>query len=109
MCASARTRNQMPSNGLWVRIPCPPHVFWVSGRMCTPICTPIFCFCASKGHRGMDSTIPLSSNELIESQLRSALDEIEKTYNSDVITFRGPIEFGLDDHLRDAVEAINNK
>src|SRR5208282_1426593 len=51
----------------------------------------------------------LSANDLVEQTLQGHLLEIEKKLNGDGIAFVGPITLGIDDALRDAVEAIDNK
>ena len=51
----------------------------------------------------------LNANELVEETLQSHLLKIEQKLSGDGLAFVGPITLGIDDALRDAVEAIDNK
>jgi hypothetical protein len=50
-----------------------------------------------------------TADKLVEQQLEVSLCEIEKNADSDLITSIGPILYGLDDAVRDAVEGIDSK
>ena len=50
-----------------------------------------------------------NSNDIIESQLTERLTAIERTQRADAIAFVGPIYYGIDDEIRDAVENIPEK
>jgi membrane-bound ClpP family serine protease len=49
------------------------------------------------------------ANQLVETQLGKHLAEIEGLMGADCLTYFGPIAFGADDDIRDAVETIDNK
>lgn len=46
------------------------------------------------------------ANQLVESQLMNYLRKIEVVHNADCLTYIGPIAFGADDFIRDAVEKL---
>jgi hypothetical protein len=48
---------------------------------------------------------PSSSNDFIERQLDQCVKELEKAFAADVLTFSGPIMYGVDDLIRNAVES----
>lgn len=50
-----------------------------------------------------------NANDLIEGQLDLRAEELEKQLNSDTLTFFGPIVYGMDDAIRDALEARESK
>jgi hypothetical protein len=50
-----------------------------------------------------------NSNDIIEFQLTERLRAIESTHASDVAVLMGPIYYGIDDEIREAVEDISNK
>ena len=49
------------------------------------------------------------ANELIEIQLNELLEKIEKITAGDCLSYLGPIAFGADDAIRDAVEALRGR
>lgn len=49
-------------------------------------------------------TLPRNANEFVEQELDARIAELESEYKADVITFSGPILYGVDDLLRSAVE-----
>lgn len=51
----------------------------------------------------------LGANDLVESHLDSLLAGIEAATDYDFLTYSGPIAFGADDDIRDAIEAIENR
>lgn len=51
----------------------------------------------------------INANQLIETFLHDHLKLIEQVCDADCMTFVGPILFGIDDFIRSAVEAIDNK
>ncbi len=51
----------------------------------------------------------VTANQLVEETLRAHLVRIENKLNGDGLALVGPITLGVDDALRDAVEAIDNK
>jgi ClpP class serine protease len=51
----------------------------------------------------------ISANQLIEERLTHHLETIERVLRVDCLTYVGPIIFGVDDAIRDAVEAIPRK
>lgn len=50
-----------------------------------------------------------SANELVEDQLGKHLSDLESCLEADCLTYVGPIAFGADDDIRDAVEGVENK
>lgn len=57
----------------------------------------------------MPSSPPSTSNEVIEGLLRDRVDKVEKALDADVVSYRGPITYSIDDLIRDAVESLNPK
>jgi membrane-bound ClpP family serine protease len=55
---------------------------------------------------GVGHTVP---EKLIETQLDAYLEDLEKSWHGDAITYIGPITDGADDIIRDEVEAIESK
>jgi ClpP class serine protease len=55
------------------------------------------------------SSLPTSSDDVVKGLLTDRLKNLESTLNEDVIVYRGPIAFGIDDFIRDAVEQIDSK
>ncbi|MEO5373167.1 MAG: serine dehydrogenasease [Alphaproteobacteria bacterium] len=51
----------------------------------------------------------VSADAVIHRQLDENARKLGKKLSSDVLAFFGPIEYGVDDHVRDAVEAIKEK
>ncbi len=51
----------------------------------------------------------VNPNDLIKEQLVTRVTELERVPDADALTFIGPILFGVDDAIRDAVEAIPTK
>lgn len=49
------------------------------------------------------------ANQLVESNLMGCLGNIEAAFEADCLTYCGPIGFGADDDIREAVEAIEAK
>ncbi len=54
----------------------------------------------------MASIIPRDANEFIEQQLDERLRCLEQTFDSDVLTFNGPLVFGVDDLIRNEIEKM---
>jgi hypothetical protein len=52
---------------------------------------------------------PYNANQLVVRQLREFHSEMQKHLDADVLTYVGPIAYGADDDLRDAIEEIENK
>ena len=50
-----------------------------------------------------------TANRLITTMLQNMLKEVEKSFSADCLCYIGPIAFGADDAIRDAVEEIDNK
>ncbi len=48
-------------------------------------------------------------NEVVEEQLTRNLVALEKKFQADCLVYVGPIAFGADGEIRDAVEAIKLK
>src|ERR1700684_1232386 len=48
-------------------------------------------------------------NQLIEEKLVQHIRDLERILKADVLTYVGPIMFGVDDAIRDAVEATSGK
>ncbi len=57
----------------------------------------------------MTATIPITSNEFIEQQLDERLRTIEEHFSADAISFAGPILFGVDNLIRNAIENKKEK
>ncbi|MFZ0694843.1 MAG: serine dehydrogenasease [Alphaproteobacteria bacterium] len=51
----------------------------------------------------------ITSNQLVENQLAAHLLELEKVAKADCLVYVGPLAYGADDDIRDALEAIDNK
>ena len=49
------------------------------------------------------------ANDLVERQLNDCLKDIEGITASDCLSYSGPIAFGADDAIRDAVEALRSR
>jgi hypothetical protein len=49
------------------------------------------------------------ANHIVEQQLRQHLGELEAIFNADAVTFYGPIYYGIESLIRDAVEARKPK
>jgi hypothetical protein len=54
-------------------------------------------------------SIPFTANQLVENGLRAYQQRLEKAFDADCVAFAGPIIFGIDDAIRDAIEAIENR
>jgi hypothetical protein len=52
---------------------------------------------------------PYTSNRVVQTHLAVHLAEIEKAFAGDVLTYFGPISYGADQAIRDAVEGIDKK
>ena len=52
------------------------------------------------------ATKHISANQLVEDQLSRNIAELESVMDSDCLTYVGPIAFGADDDIREAVEEI---
>jgi len=52
---------------------------------------------------------PESSNEVVEGLLRDRIVAVEGQLNADAISYRGPISYGVDDLIRQAIEKLNQK
>ncbi len=50
-----------------------------------------------------------SANRIIESQLQERCIDLEKVFSADVISLIGGIRYGVENYIREAVEAIPNK
>jgi len=50
--------------------------------------------------------IPQNANEFIEQQLDERLNTLKEEFNSDILSFSGPLLYGVDDVLRNAIEDI---
>ncbi len=48
----------------------------------------------------------VTSNRLVQFALVSQIENLEKTFDADCLSYVGPILFGIDDAIRDAVEAL---
>jgi hypothetical protein len=57
----------------------------------------------------MVQQIPDDANSVIEGQLDSHICELGKFLKTDVLSCIGPIAFGMDDRIRDAIESIETK
>ena len=57
----------------------------------------------------MATPIPSNANEFIEQQLNERIQEIELHLESDSISFSGPILFGVDNLIRNAIETKHNE
>ena len=51
----------------------------------------------------------IDANRLVQSKLSGYLTELERAFRADCISYSGPIAFGADNGIRDALEAIPNK
>lgn len=49
------------------------------------------------------------SNAIVETQLNERLMQLAKEMSADVLSFCGPIYYGIDELIRDAIESIKNK
>jgi membrane-bound ClpP family serine protease len=56
----------------------------------------------------MAAPTPSNANIFIEQQLDERIHKIEEHFNSDAISFSGPILFGVDNLIRTAIETIKN-
>ncbi len=58
-----------------------------------------------------NNTMPQDANTFIEQQLNYCLQQIASHFKSDIISFNGPLLFGVDDVVRNAVEntRVNSK
>lgn len=58
-----------------------------------------------------NDTMPQDANTFIEQQLTYCLQQIAKHFKSDILSFNGPLLFGVDDVVRNAVEntQVNSK
>jgi len=54
----------------------------------------------------MASQIPRDANEFIEQQLNERLQGLSQVFDSDILTFNGPLVFGVDDLIRNEVEKM---
>lgn len=54
----------------------------------------------------MASQIPRDANEFIEQQLNERLQGLSQIFDSDILTFNGPLVFGVDDLIRNEVEKM---
>src|SRR5438128_107342 len=54
----------------------------------------------------MSGLVPQTANEFIEQQLAERLTAVGEAFSADVLAFCGPIGNGVDDLVRDAVEAL---
>ncbi|MCH7859357.1 MAG: serine dehydrogenasease [Candidatus Marinimicrobia bacterium] len=54
-------------------------------------------------------TASAGSNRVVEQQLIQMLRKIEEEMEGDCITYHGPIGFGIDYYIREAVEGINDR
>lgn len=52
----------------------------------------------------MNNQVPMAANAFIEQQLDKHLRELENTLESDILTFVGPVEMGVDDVVKNVVE-----
>lgn len=52
---------------------------------------------------------PKDANEFIEQQLHDRLSSLEVHLNSDMLSFNGPLVFGIDDIFRNAIESIRRR
>src|SRR5215467_11305654 len=52
---------------------------------------------------------PHNSDQAVKILLTDRLNAVEKELGEDVITYRGPISYGVDDLIRDSVEGIQQK
>ena len=50
-----------------------------------------------------------NANSLVEQQLDIHLDTLEQLLNADIISYDGPITYGVDDLIRDAVERVTKR
>jgi hypothetical protein len=53
--------------------------------------------------------VPVGANQLVQEKLTQHLGAMEKILEADCLTYVGPIVFGIDDAIRDAVEGISGK
>ena len=49
------------------------------------------------------------SNHVVEQQLKKRLEKLEDVTGNDVLVFKGPIHFGVDELIRDSVEVIEDR
>ncbi len=57
----------------------------------------------------MAPRVPQNANEFIEAQLSERAEELSEKFLSDVLTFSGPIMFGVDDIIRLVIENIKQR
>jgi hypothetical protein len=57
----------------------------------------------------MAAPIPSSANDFIEQQLDNGLEQLEEHFSADVLSFSGPVLFGVDNLVRAAVETKRAK
>jgi hypothetical protein len=51
----------------------------------------------------------IDPNDLVKDQLVSRISELERVADADALTFVGPLVFGVDDAIRDAVEGLTTR
>ncbi len=54
-------------------------------------------------------TTPHTSNRVVLAHLSLHLEELETLLGADILAYVGPIAFGINQHIRDAIENIENK
>jgi hypothetical protein len=54
----------------------------------------------------MISRTPRNANEFIEQQLDERLQILDGSFDSDMLSLSGPLVFGVDDIIRDAIEGV---
>ena len=57
----------------------------------------------------MVSQRPQDANQFIEQQLDSCLQVLGGSFGSDILSFNGPLVFGVDDVVRNAIESIRER
>lgn len=57
----------------------------------------------------MVGRIPKDANEFIEQQLDERLQALEGSFESDMLSFNGPLMFGVDDLVRNAIESMRQR
>lgn len=56
----------------------------------------------------MTEPVPGNSNQFIELQLKKRLIKIEEHFGADVLSFSGPLIYGVDDQIRKVIESREN-